>query len=103
MRQVFFTFCCFLICFCFYKLTFQFPKFIHKPLTLLGEASYSVYLLHPIIYNIVGIFRNHTIHFPESVRLILSIFLTMVVSYFIYEYFEKYFMKLGRTNRNNPA
>lgn len=103
INRLIFTFCCFLICFCFYKLSFQFPKFIHKPLTLLGESSYSVYLLHPIIYNLVGIFRNHTTHFPESVRLISSISLTLAVSYFTYEYFEKYFMKLGRTNRNNLA
>jgi exopolysaccharide production protein ExoZ len=37
VNRLLFTTCCFLICICFYKLTFQFPKFIHKPLTLLGE------------------------------------------------------------------
>ncbi|MDP2540482.1 hypothetical protein CSC81_02835 [Tenacibaculum discolor] len=96
VNRLMFTFCCFLICFCFYKLTFKFPVFVHKPLTLLGEASYSVYLLHPIIHDLVGRFRNHTIHFPESVRLISSICLTLVVAYFTYEYFEKYFMKLAK-------
>lgn len=95
-NRLIFTFCCFLICFCFYKLTFKFPVFVHKPLSLLGEASYSVYLLHPIIYNLVGIFRKYTIHFPESVRLISSVCLTLVVAYFTYEYFEKYFMKLAK-------
>ncbi len=95
-NRLLFTFCCLLICFCFYKLTFKFPVIIHKPLTLLGEASYSVYLLHPIIYDLVGRFRNHTFHFHESVRLILSVCITLVVAYFTYEYFEKYFMKLGK-------
>tara|TARA_B100000768_G_scaffold178290_1_gene193831 strand:+ start:154 stop:1281 length:1128 start_codon:yes stop_codon:yes gene_type:complete len=101
VNRLVFTFCCFLICFCFYKLTFKFPVFVHKPLTLLGKASYSVYLLHPIIHDLVGRFRNHTIHFPESVRLILSIFLTLVTAYFTYEYFEKYFVKLAKRTGNN--
>ena len=96
VNRLIFTICCFLICFCFYKLTFKFPVFVHKPLTLLGEASYSVYLLHPIIYDLVGRFRNHSIHFPESVRFISSVCLTLVVAYFTYEYFEKYFMKLAK-------
>lgn len=96
-NRLIFTASCFIICTCFYKLTFQFPKFIHRPLTLLGEASYSVYLLHPIIYNLVGRFRDVTFYFPESIRLVLSVLTTLIVSYFVYQYFEKYFMKLART------
>ena len=106
-NRLIFTFCCFLICFCFYKLTFKFPEFIHRPLTLLGEASYSVYLLHPIIYKLTGvalaICGKYLFNFPESVRLLSSVILTLIISYYVYQYFEKYFMKFGRTNRNNPA
>lgn len=99
-NRLIFTLCCFLICLSFYKLTFKLPLIVHKPLTLLGEASYSIYLIHPIIYNLIGILRSHTIHFPESVRLILSVCTTLFVAYFTYEYFEKYFMKLAkRTNK----
>lgn len=96
VNRLIFTFCCFIICFCFYKMTFKFPAFIHKPLTLLGEISYSVYLLHPPIHNLVGIFRNHFIHFPESVRLLSSICLTLIASYFTYKYIEKYFINLAK-------
>lgn len=102
LNRLVFTGCCFIICICFFKLPFQFPKFIHKPLTLLGEVSYSVYLLHPIVYNLIGIFRRHTFHFPESVRLVLSILITLIISYFVYQYFEKYFMKLGQTRKRIP-
>jgi peptidoglycan/LPS O-acetylase OafA/YrhL len=106
-NRLIFTGSCFLICICFYKLTFKFPTFIHKPLTLLGEASYSVYLLHPIIYNLTGfalaICGKYLFKFPESVRLLSSVILTLIISYYVYQYFEKYFMKFGRTNRNNPA
>lgn len=107
INRLVFTSCCFIICICFYKLTFKFPDFIHKPLTLLGEASYSVYLLHPIVWKLTGIssgiFRRHIFYIHESVSLILSVVLTLIISYYVYQYFEKYFMKLGHTNKNNPA
>lgn len=107
VNRLIFTSCCFIICICFYKLTFKFPEFIHKPLTLLGEASYSVYLLHPIVRTLTeiasGIFRRHIFYIPELVSLILSVVLTLIISYYVYQYFEKYFMKLGHTNKNNPA
>lgn len=107
INRLVFTSCCFIICICFYKLTFKFPEFIHKPLTLLGEASYSVYLLHPIVWTLTGIasgvFRRHIFYIPESVSLIISVVLTLIISYYVYQYFEKYFMKLGHTNKNNPA
>jgi exopolysaccharide production protein ExoZ len=106
-NRLVFTFCCFLICFCFYKLTFKFPEFIHKPLTILGEASYSVYLLHPIVWTFTGVatglFSKYIFYFPVSARLILSVLLTLIISFYVYQYFEKYFMKIGRTNKNNPA
>lgn len=96
-----FTLCCLLICIAFYKMTFQFPRFVHSPLTLLGEASYSVYLLHPIIWALMGIVVKITTNagyaFPPLARLSLSIVLTLVISHFVYNYFEKYFMKFGRT------
>lgn len=107
MNRLVFTFFCFLICFCFYKLTFKFHDFIHKPLTLLGEASYSVYLLHPIVWSFTGVgirlFSKYIFYLPESSRMILSVLMTLIISYYVYQYFEKYFMKLGRTNKNNPA
>ena len=106
-NRLIFTSCCFLICICFYKLTFKFPQFIHKPFTLLGEASYSVYLLHPIVWALTGsvsrLFSKYICYFPVSARLILSVLSTLIISYLVYQYFEKYFMKLGRTNRNSPA
>lgn len=102
-NRLIFTACCFLICICFYKLTFLFPKFIHKPLSLLGETSYSIYLLHPIVWTIVGfaskVLGKHILIIPTSVRLPLSVLLTLILSYYVYQYFEKYFMKLGKSKR----
>ncbi|HTF05625.1 MAG TPA: acyltransferase [Bacteroidia bacterium] len=103
INRLVFTASCFLICICFYKLTFAFPDFIHKPLTLLGEASYSVYLLHPIVYGLTGLASTYIFHVPESVRLVASVTGTLIISYFVYQYFEKYFMKLGRTNKKTTS
>jgi peptidoglycan/LPS O-acetylase OafA/YrhL len=102
VNRLIFTATCFITCICFYKMTFKFPTFIHKPLTLLGEASYSVYLLHPIVWSLTGIFSEYVFNYPVSVRLILSVLSTLVISYFVYQYFEKYFMKLGRRSKTNP-
>jgi len=91
ISRLIFTACCFAICFCFYKLSFRFPKVIHKPLAILGEASYSVYLLHPIINDLIGRLGKYIFHYPNSVRILISIFTTLIVSYFVYQYFEKIF------------
>lgn len=97
VNRLIFTFCCFLICFCFYKLTIKFPEFIHKPLTLLGEVSYSVYLLHPLVWSII--FNKYLLTIPVSIKASLSVIFTLIISYFTYQYFEKFFMKIGRKNK----
>jgi len=105
-NRLIFTASCFLICICFCKLTFKFPKFIHNPLILLGEASYSVYLLHPIVWLLISIaseiFGRYIFYFPVSARLLFSVLSTLIISYYVYQYFEKYFIKLGWTNKNPP-
>jgi exopolysaccharide production protein ExoZ len=99
-NRIVFTLSCFLICFSFYKLLVELPLLISKPLTLMGEASYSVYLLHPIVYSVFKklftLASNHSVHMPKLLQITLSITVTLIASYFVYEYFEKYFMKKGR-------
>lgn len=106
-NRLIFTASSFLICICFYKLTFKFPKFIHNPLTFLGEASYSVYLVHPIVWALTTIaIKKYNIYFPDlpkSGRFIIAVISTLVISHFVYQYFEKYFMKLGHSSKNNPS
>ena len=105
MNRLFFTVCCFLVCICFYKISYRFPDFIHKPLTLLGEASYSVYLLHPLVYKftsgVFGIFSTYVFNISTAVLMPLAIVETLILSYFVYQYFEKYFMKVGNRKVNN--
>ena len=97
------TFSCILICIGFYKLTIKVPYIIHKPLAILGEASYSVYLLHPILYYLIGLtfpfFNEHSIYFSTKGRIIISAIITIIVSYFVYTYFEKHFMRKGASKK----
>lgn len=98
-NRLLFTALCLMICFGFYKLQVHLPAILERPLTMLGEASYSVYLLHPIVYAFTGTAfgyaATHFFRFPESVRVFSSFALTLVFSYLTYVYFEKYFMRLG--------
>jgi exopolysaccharide production protein ExoZ len=101
VARLVFTLCCFLVCFSFFKLTIELPSLLHKLFSFLGEASYSVYLLHPLIFKLTLIAftfcGNHFYVFPNWIQVVASIASTLVISYFVYHYFEKYFMKLGRS------
>ena len=90
-----FTLSCILICTSFYKFSFELPKAIHIPFKTLGEMSYSVYLMHPLVYALMKVLNKKIFNFSPEVLLGLCISATFLLSYFIYKYFEKYFMKLG--------
>lgn len=96
-NRIIFTFSCFLICLSFYKLSFKLPLIIDKPLVLLGETSYSIYLIHPIFYRIFSsILDKYIFEFREYLKITLSIILTLIISYFVYKYFERFFMEIGK-------
>ncbi|MDP2692339.1 MAG: acyltransferase [bacterium] len=104
-NRIILTTCCLIICATIYKITITAPNFIHKPLMVLGETSYSIYLLHPIVYSILGGIitlintKIVSIEIPIYLKLILSICVTLMLSYFVYQYYEKYFLKFGRRKR----
>lgn len=101
-NRLVFTLSCLLICLSFYKINVELPAFADRPLAILGEASYSVYLLHPIVFRVIrhlfSISAEHLYVFPEELTIISSICVTLVVSYVVYEKFEKYFMRFGRSS-----
>ena len=93
-----FTLSCLLICIGFFKLEINAIAVIHKPLSLLGEGSYSLYLLHPIVYNFMFLLNKHLLHFSSAFIVSVSIVLTFCLSYVVYMYFEKYFMRLAKSS-----
>ena len=93
ISRLVFSFSCFIICLSIYKITKNLLQIIHQPLSSLGEMSYSVYLIHPIIWKIFNLFYNSEIKIEKIAYMMI---ITLIISYFVYTYFEKVFMKLGR-------
>jgi len=98
-NRIIFSVACFAICLAFFKMEFRLPRLPDRALRKLGEMSYSVYLLHPIVYALVGILLKTAAgwgyHSPESVRFFLAVVVTYCLSYVVYKYVEMYFMKMG--------
>lgn len=97
-NRLFFTLVTFFICLCSYKNVYELPFSLHKPLQFLGEASYSLYLLHPIIwFSISKIFGTFHIVLPSISMIIIAVSLSLGISYYVYNYFERYFIQLGKS------
>jgi peptidoglycan/LPS O-acetylase OafA/YrhL len=98
-----FTACCIAICLGFYKYSGHVTAMISRPLKTLGEISYALYMLHPIIHLIVrypiDYIRGHFFAVPESVRFFSALFLSLAVSYLVYHRFEKFFIRLGKPTK----
>lgn len=97
-NRIVFTEVCFVVCLCFYRLTVHLPKIIERPLTLLGEASYSVYLTHPLVFSVVAIIARKA-GIPASLVAVISLPLTLIISTIVYQTFETYFIRLGKSQK----
>ncbi|ENV93788.1 hypothetical protein F937_03189 [Acinetobacter calcoaceticus ANC 3680] len=75
----------------FYKLEIDLPSWFAKPFANLGEATYGVYLLHPIVY----IFVNKVVHQPILCIVVTSI-ATIITANISYRVYEKPFIKIGK-------
>ena len=95
-----FTLLCFIMCFSMYKTSFSLPAFADHYLKQLGEASYSVYLLHPIVWFFVkGVFAfaaPFILPVPMALQVGVAVGLTLLLSHQVYFYFERFFMQAGK-------
>jgi peptidoglycan/LPS O-acetylase OafA/YrhL len=89
-----YTILCIIICFCFYKLEYKLPTHANNMLGGLGEISYGLYLLHPLVWKILE--ENNFFNLPVVGRFILAGILSIIISYIVYQKFEKYFISIGR-------
>ncbi|AHM63244.1 acyltransferase 3 [Flammeovirgaceae bacterium 311] len=100
-NRLVFTAICLLLCFAFYKIDVALPHFLHQKLRMLGEASYSVYLLHPIVLHYVKLAfaamgaQYFSLSLPA--QLYLSGLITLLLSHQVYTRFEKLFMRAGKS------
>lgn len=106
INRIVFSLVCFLICFSLYKNTFRLPAVLDKPFVILGECSYGVYLLHPILWlalkKYVFTSEHPLIQLSPIARIITIMTLTIVIAFFVYHYFERNFMKLSKYFSSKP-
>ena len=98
-NRIYFTLYSIGISMSFYNLNFHFSGFIGRGLSFLGESTYSVYLLHPIVWSIIfSITKRLSVYttVPISMQIFLSGVATLIISGFIYNWFEKYFIRKGK-------
>jgi exopolysaccharide production protein ExoZ len=73
-------------------------NFISNKLKTLGEISYSVYLVHPLVYfassNFFVFMANYT-EIQPIYKVIILVITSLIVSWFIFFNFEKKFIELG--------
>jgi peptidoglycan/LPS O-acetylase OafA/YrhL len=73
-----------------------------KSITRLGKYTYGMYLLHPIpLLFLKHFFDYSNFSYQEhlitsTILLLLTLFFTILLSYFSYHYFESYFLKIKR-------
>lgn len=84
----------------FYKNTFAMPQLADKVLRFFGEISYALYMIHPIVYGITNTafhkLNEQGYHLAQRWQLLASVVGTLLLSWFIYNFFEKYFINLGK-------
>lgn len=94
--RLIFTLACISIVIGFFKLDIILPKFAHKVFYMLGEVSYGVYLIHPIVILVVKKFLPTLGFFMQFGIVVL---LTLLCSVISFKYFEKFFMSLARKTK----
>jgi peptidoglycan/LPS O-acetylase OafA/YrhL len=91
-----YTFLSIVFVFCFYKFTYELPQVLNKPLHILGGISYSLYLLHPLVlFGIETTFSKLIGTVPAPDIIILSMIASLLISFIVFNYFERPINKLG--------
>lgn len=71
----------------------------YKILNFFGNISYSLYLVHGIVFTLLSLYENDIPIYNSGNgvnRLLFSVSICIVISYFVHIYIEKPFIKLGR-------
>jgi exopolysaccharide production protein ExoZ len=92
--RLFFTFICFALCLAFYKLSLTLPRFLHDFFVLLGEISYSTYLIHWYVFLMIK-WLVVDVQSHMFLVFVASVFSTLVLGWIVYKYFEKLFIRIG--------
>jgi exopolysaccharide production protein ExoZ len=101
-KRILFGVACILICGGFFRATYA-TSWLEKLLAQLGQSSYSLYLLHPIVYAVVKaaflLAAKRGIPIAPHLTIIITVLASLLVSYFSYIYFEKYFINISHRQK----
>jgi exopolysaccharide production protein ExoZ len=74
----------------------RFSGFLHRALTWLGDVSYSIYLVHPLVFQVLKGLNARYIFADLWMVALLAIPVTFLVGNFVYQEYEKRWMRLGK-------
>lgn len=95
-NRIVFSFLSIAICFLIFTLDVRLLMLIEKPLTTLGEISYGVYLIHPIVFLELRQFLADYFVIPPQTFFVIALFVTIFISFLIYSWLEKPLIRLGK-------
>ncbi|MDQ2771498.1 MAG: acyltransferase [Bacteroidota bacterium] len=99
-NRLLFVFSCLLICAGFFRASYA-NSWIEKPLARLGQVSYSLYLLHPLVYAVVKLAATMAtkrgIHIGNLFTIAFAVIISLIISNISYIYFENYFIRLSHS------
>lgn len=87
-----FSACCLAVCLSMYKLPVSLPDWINLLFQKMGEISYALYLIHPLVYNEIV----KPLQLSPWTAIAIAALLTIFISFIVYHFFEKAFIKLGQ-------
>lgn len=99
-NRVVFTCAGIMICVSFLVTHYTPPKLLQSALSALGNMSYSVYLLHPLVFSATGIMAHiigrRGVNIPSVLVFSFAVLTSIFVSHLTYTKFEKFFIRLGK-------
>ena len=97
-NRLIFSLVSFMVTIAFLMLDTKVPKFIDVVLLKLGHISYSLYLLHPIVFLFLATYISKD-EVP-IIFLLISISTSIVLSWFVYNYYELKWIGFGKKTYN---
>lgn len=96
-----FTLLCFILCFSLYKTNLKLPALADAWLKRLGEISYSLYLLHPLVWFVVKavyvlLAAYTSLSIALEYQLGMAVLLSLLLSNLVYDRYERFFVQAGK-------
>lgn len=96
LNRVVYAFFAITLVFTFYKNRQALPPLIQKIFQIIGESTYGIYLLHPIVYSYLGLIAKKMGPISSPLLFIITSVLTIFLAYGSFLFIEKPMIQLGK-------